>query len=118
MKCSVHRPGHFARECPEGDEKGRSVLKYYFCVWVSSSSLKFQVHDYYFCVWVNSYSFAQVVVLAETLVAVVALEWEGTEMEVKIVISYSVGLFPCDVQAAGMGVMVDPSVTGATGLIS
>ena len=100
MKCSVHRPGHFARECPEGDEKGRSVLKYYFCVWV------------------YSYSFAQVVVLAETLVAVVALDWEGTEMEVKIVISYSVGLFPCDVQAAGMGGMVDPSVTGATGLIS
>ena len=52
------------------------------------------------------------------MVAVAALEWGRTEMEVKFVINYGVCLFPCALQVGGMEGMVDPSVTDATGLIS
>ena len=69
------RPGHFARECPEGDGKGK------FLVDICPSGFGS-------CANADSCTCAQAVDLAQvaTLVAVVALGQEGTEMEVTFLI--------------------------------
>ena len=63
------RPGHFARECPDGDGKGELSAMFYL-----SNCFKSDDIPAFIC--------AQDVDLAATSAAAAALEQEGTETEV------------------------------------
>ena len=64
------RPGHFARECPDGDGKGEMSTNYVFF------SNCFRSDD------IPAFTCAQDVDLAATSAAAAALEQEETETEV------------------------------------